>query len=416
MRFQAPRGTEDVLPDLSHIWQWIEHEFRTLTSSYGYREIRTPVFEDTELFIRTAGETSDVVSKEMYEFKDKGDRSLTLKPESTAPAMRALVEHNLCPQGTTARLCYVSSAHYRYDRPQKGRLREHHQCGIELVGSPSAAADAEVIEVAVRFLQRLGLKDVTVRLNSIGRDACRQAYRQVLLEHFAPYLAQASDEVREKAEKNPLRLLDSKDPAAIALLATAPSILDHLEPESKVRFEELQALLTEANIPFVIAPEIVRGLDYYTDTVFEVLSSHLGAQSAMCGGGRYDNLIKELGGAPLPSVGFGMGVERLILVLESVGLLPTAPRPRVFIAYHGEAHRSDAFRIVRELREVGIVALTDVDARSLKSQLRQADKSGAEFVAVLGEDEVASGTVSLKRMETGEQSLVAQSSLVEAVL
>lgn len=405
-----------MLPDASHVWQWIEHEFRALTQAYGYREIRTPVFEDTELFIRTAGETSDVVSKEMYEFKDKGDRSLTLKPESTAPAMRALVEHNLCPQGTVTRLCYVSSAHYRYDRPQKGRLREHHQCGIELVGSPSPAADAEVIEVAVRFLRKLGLSDVTVRMNSIGRDECRQRYREVILNHARPYLEQASEDIREKAEKNPLRLLDSKDPAAQALMATAPPILDYLEEDSKVRFDELQRLLTDAGIPFVVAPEIVRGLDYYTETVFEVLSSHLGAQSAVCGGGRYDNLIKELGGAPLPSVGFGMGVERLILVLESLGLLPTAPRPKVFVAYHGEALRADAFRIVRDLRASGVVALTDVDARSLKSQLRQADKSGAEYVAVLGEDEVAAGTVSLKNMDSGEQASVPEADLLEAVL
>ncbi len=415
MRFQAPRGTEDVLPDRSHIWQWIEHEFRSLTHAYGYREIRTPVFEDTELFIRTAGETSDVVSKEMYEFKDKGDRSLTLKPESTAPAMRALVEHNLCPQGTTARLCYVSSAHYRYDRPQKGRLREHHQCGVELVGSPSAAADAEVIEVAVRFLQRLGLSDVTVRLNSIGREACRQAYRQVLLDHARSYLEQASEEIQGKAEKNPLRLLDSKDPAAQALMASAPPITDYLEPESQAHFAEVQALLTAAGIPFSIAPEIVRGLDYYTDTVFEVLSSHLGAQSAMCGGGRYDHLIKELGGAPLPSVGFGMGVERLILVLESLEKLPGAPRPKVFIAYHGEAVRAEAFALVRELRSQGLAVLTDVDARSLKSQLRQADKSGAEYVVVLGEDEIASRTLTLKAMDSGEERPIPMLELAEAL-
>lgn len=404
-----------MLPDRSHVWQWIEQEFRTLTHTYGYREIRTPVFEDTDLFIRTAGETSDVVSKEMYTFTDKGDRSLTLKPESTAPAMRALVEHNLCPQGTVARLAYVSSAHYRYDRPQKGRLREHHQCGIELVGSPSPAADAEVIEVAVRFLQRLGLQDVTVRLNSIGREECRVRYRDVLLEHAGPYLDQAAPDVREKAEKNPLRLLDSKDPAAQALMASAPSILDYLEDDSRARFAELQQLLNDAGIAFVIAPEIVRGLDYYTETVFEVLSSNLGAQSAMCGGGRYDNLIKELGGSAIPSVGFGMGVERLILVLESLGILPAAPRPKVFVAYHGEALRAEAFTVVRELRGQGIVASTDIDARSLKSQLRQADKSGAEFVAVLGEDEIAAGTVSLKHMDSGEQKSVERGKLAEAL-
>lgn len=404
-----------MLPDVSHIWQWIENEFLSLTTNYGYHEIRTPVFEDTDLFTRTAGETSDVVSKEMYTFTDKGGRSISLKPESTAPAMRALVEHSLCAPGTVTRLCYASSAHYRYDRPQKGRLREHHQCGIELVGSSSSSADAEVIEVAVRFLQQLGLTDVTVRLNSIGRDECRQRYREVILDHAREYLAQAPEEAREKAEKNPLRLLDSKDPAVQALMATAPPILDYLEPESLSRFEELQSFLSEAGITFVVAPEIVRGLDYYTETVFEVLSESLGAQSAVCGGGRYDNLIKELGGSSLPAVGFGMGVERLILILEAYNLLPIAPRPKVFVAYHGELARQDAFAVVRELRAARLVTLTDVDARSLKSQMRQADKSGAEWLVMLGEDELAQGTVSLKHMDSGEQRSVPRNELVGAL-
>ena len=414
MRFQAPRGTEDILPDRTPAWQWIEHEFRVLAGLYGYGEIRTPTFEDRDLFLRTSGETSDVVSKEMYDFRDKGDRHMALKPESTAPAMRALIEHNLCPQGTVTRLCYVSSPHFRYDRPQKGRLREHHQCGIELVGSPSAAADAEVIEIGYRFLERVGLTELRVKINSIGRSECRAAYRDALLNHAAPYLQQASEEVRATADKNPLRLLDMKDPVAQEAMKGAPSILDYLEDDSKDRFDEMQRLLNAAGIPFMVSPDIVRGLDYYTETVFECQSDSLGAQSTVFAGGRYDNLIKEIGGPSLPSVGFGMGVERLLLLLEAGDLVPGPSRAKVFVAY-SEAVRGEASALVRDLRAAGIATLTDIDARSLKSQLRQADKSGATFVAILGEDEIAAASVSLKELETGEQRSVARDEIVRVL-
>ncbi len=414
MRFQAPRGTEDVLPGQSAAWQWIEHEFRALVHLYGYLEIRTPTFEERDLFIRTSGDTSDVVSKEMYDFKDKGDRLMALKPESTAPAMRALVEHNLCPQGTVTRLCYVSSPHFRYDRPQKGRLREHHQCGIELVGSPSPAADAEVIEVGVRFLERLGLTGLTVKINSIGRTECREKYRDALLAHMGGYLEQASEEVRDKALKNPLRLLDSKDPAVQALTSTAPSILDYLEPDSKDRFESLQRLLDAAGIAYVVSPEIVRGLDYYTETVFETQSTSLGAQATVFAGGRYDNLIKDVGGAATPSVGFGMGVERLLILLEEAKLVPTPEPARVFVIY-SEGAQTSAFELVRSLRAQGIAVLTDLDAKSFKSQMRQADKAGVSYVAILGDDELASGTVALKNLGTGEQVSVARAEVEGAV-
>lgn len=414
MRFQAPRGTEDILPDQSHRWQWVEAEFRALAHLYGYAEIRTPMFEDIELFLRTSGETSDVVSKEMYDFFDKGDRHLALKPESTAPAMRALVEHNLCPQGNHARICYVSSPHFRYDRPQKGRLRQHHQCGIELVGSSSPTADAEVIEVGYRFLERVGLGNLTVKINSIGRAECRASYREALLRHAAPYLESASAELRERVDKNPLRLLDMKDPVAQEAMQGAPSILDHLEVDSLTRFEDLQRLLGDAGIPFVVSPEIVRGLDYYTETVFECQSDSLGAQSTVFAGGRYDNLIKEIGGSALPSVGFGMGVERLLLLLDSVGNLPERGTPTLFIAY-AEGAASQAHELARELRRCGISVGIDIDGRSLKSQFRQADKSGARYVAILGEQEISEGTVGIKNLATGEQRAVPRPQVLEAL-
>lgn len=402
MPFKAPRGTEDALPVAIHSWQWLEREFREVTRVYGYREIRTPVFEETEIFTRTAGETSEVVTKQMYTFEDKGGRSVTLKPESTAPAMRAVLEHNLCPTGATLRLCYISSPHYRYERPQKGRLREHHQCGIELVGSSSAAADAEVIEVGFRFLERIGLTGLVVQLNSIGRSECREAYRQVVLNHFAPLIAARGDEFAEQANRNPLRLLDSKDPDIQAAAEGIAPITDYLEADSAQRFADLQAMLTEAGVNFRVAPEIVRGLDYYTETVFEILSTDLGAQSAVLAGGRYDHLIKDLGGPDMPSVGFGSGVERLLLVLEARGLLPAVENPAVFIVYSPEALNA-SLKLARELRQFGIEVGLDLDARSFKSQFRQADKSGATWVAVLGEVELESETVTIKELSTGNQ-------------
>jgi histidyl-tRNA synthetase len=402
MRFQAPRGTEDRLPDQTHLWRRLEHEFFELTSLYGYREIRTPMFEDTDLFVRSSGETSDIVSKQMYTFIDKGDRSITLKPEGTAPAIRAVIEHNLCPPGTVCRLSYATPF-FRYERPQKGRLRQAHQFGLELLGSDSAAADAEIIEITIRFYERLGLKGLKVLLNSIGRSECRQRYRDALLHHAAGFLADTTEEQREKAYKNPLRLLDSKDPAAQAVMATAPSILDFLEPESAARLDELQRLLSDRRVPFEVAPGIVRGLDYYTETVFEVQSGDLGAQNALCGGGRYDNLVKELGGPPTPAVGVGIGIERVLIVLGEAGLLEPAPGPDVFVAYAGAEAQGEAFRLADQLREQRLSVAMDLDAKSLKSQLRQADKSGARFVAILGEDEIKEGKLTLRAMATSEQ-------------
>jgi len=414
MPFQAQRGTQDVLPSESPRWQWIEREFLSLANLYGYREIRTPVFEDEGLFTRTSGETSDIVTKQMYNFEDKGGRKLSLKPEGTAPVMRSVIEHNLCPTGSVARLCYLTPF-YRYERPQKGRLREAHQAGLELVGSPSVAADAEVIEITVRFYERLGLKDLNVLINSLGREECRACYREAILAHAKAYLESQSEEIRDKAQKNPLRLLDSKDPDAQEMIQSAPSVLEFLEPESKVRFEELQCLLNNAGIQFTVEPSIVRGLDYYTETVFEVQSARLGAQSSLCGGGRYDGLIKEIGGPPTPSVGVGMGIERALIVLEAEELLPPLPPFDAFVAFTGMETRGEAYKVASKLRAAGLSAVMDVDAKSLKSQLRQADRSGALFVVVVGEEELGRGSVVLRNLATSIQQESPWAEVIEAI-
>lgn len=405
MRFQAPRGTEDVLPDEASRWLRLETLFRDVARRFGYGELRTPTFEDTQLFTRTAGETSDIVTKEMYTFVDKGDRSITLKPEGTAPAMRAVIEHNLCPPGTVTRLCYVTPC-FRYSRPQKGRLRELHQCGLELIGSPSAAADVEVIELTVRFFQALGLTHTTVLLNSIGRDECRNRYREAILAHVEPFLQTRGDDFRAQTEKNPLRLLDSKDADVHKALEGLPPISDFYEEDSKARFEELQRLLTIAQVPFKVSPEIVRGLDYYTETVFEVQHPALGEGVSMCGGGRYDNLVKELGGSPTPSVGVGIGIERVLLAMAGEGVSFELARPVAF-AVNASPDAFDATQsLVRSLRGAGLIVQSDIDGKSMKSQLRQADKSGAQFALVMGTDELAKGTVQVKDLKKGEQAEV----------
>ncbi len=410
MRFQAPRGTQDVLPDQSPKWQRLEAAFRELCRLYGYREIRTPTFEDTELFVRSSGETSEVVSKQMYSFTDKGGRNITLKPEGTAPTIRAMIEHGLCRPGVVERVYYVTPI-FRYERPQMGRLREPHQVGIELVGSSAPAADAEVIEFTVRFYERIGLKDVSVLLNSLGRGECRERYRAALLEYAKPALEGMPDDFRASAMRNPLRLLDSKDEGLQKALAGAPKVLDFLEEESREKFGRLQEILRAAKVSFEIDPGIVRGLDYYTETVFEVRSKSLGAQDALCGGGRYDDLIRELGGPDMPSVGVAMGIERALLVLDASGAVAAADAIDVFLAAIGPEAEANARALAATLRDSGISCVTDPDAKSLRSQLNQANRIGARFAAILGEDEIASGTVCLRDMASGEQRSLPASQL-----
>ncbi len=411
MRIQAPRGTEDVTPSQATTWQWLEATYRELAHHYGYGEIRTPVFEDVNLFKRTAGEQSDIVSKEMYEFQDKGGRDVALKPEGTAPVMRALIEHNLCPQGTHTRLYYLTAC-YRYNRNQKGRLRELHQFGAELVGSSSASADAEVIELAYLYLSAIGLDNEPIWINSIGRNECRSQFSEHILSHVSSFLKDADGEVRAKIEKNPLGMLDSKDPGQQAALLGLRPILEFLEPDSQSRFESVQALLTEAGVPFKVSAGTVRGLDYYTETVFEFESQHLPGLSIF-GGGRYDNLVKELGGPPTPCVGYGMGVERIILALQAREISAPSSKPDIFLVQASETAGPAVRRLAREARAAGKTALLDLDARSMKSQMRQADSSGARFSAIIGDEELAKNAVSLKNMETGEQSSVAFEKVVE---
>ena len=405
MGYQSPRGTEDVLPTNIHRWLHVEQTFREVVGLYGYSEIRTPTFEDTEVFTRSVGDTSDIVTKEMYTFTDRGDRSLTLKPEGTAGVIRSVVQHNLCPAGTIARLSYVIPI-FRYERPQKGRMREAHQVGLELVGSASPNADAEVIEITVRFYERLGLSGVGVLLNTIGRDECRAKYREVVLEMAKAYLADQDEATKARAHKNPLRLIDSKDPAAREALAGLPPILNYVEPDGRAKFDRLQELLIEAKVNYQLAPQVVRGLDYYTDTVFVVQSSALGAQSELCGGGRYDNLVKEMGGASTPSVGVAMGIERAIIVLEAIGIEPEKTTSRAFVVQASDSAAPACRDVVRRLRESGISTLTDIDERSLKSQLRQADKSNVRFAILIGEDELAKGVVQVRDLVTGTQTEV----------
>lgn len=414
MRFQSPRGTEDVFPPASDRWLWLEGEFREQCRLFGYGDIRTPTFEDTELFLRSSGETSEVVSKQMYSFLDKGGRDITLKPEGTAPVVRAVMEHGLYAPGNVLRLSYVTPI-FRYERPQKGRLREAHQVGIELIGSSSPEADFEVILFTVGFYERLGLSDVVVSLNSIGRVQCREAYRCAILDHAKGYLGSLDAESRAKVERNPLRLLDSKDPKAAEVIAGLPSILDFLEPESAAHFARLQSLLDFERVKYRVEPRIVRGLDYYTDTVFEVVSERLGAQSSLCGGGRYDQLMKELGGPEAPSVGVAMGVERALIVLESMGASPPVGTPSAFVVCAEDSLREEAWRLCGELRAASIACQLDVEARSLRSQLNQANKVGARVVAILGPEESAEGSVTLKQMESGEQKRVSRGCFVEEV-
>lgn len=414
MRIQAPRGTQDVLPGDSHKWLHLESTFREVVRRYGYQELRTPTFEETELFTRTAGETSDIVTKQMYSFVDKGDRNITLKPEGTAPAVRAVIEHNLCPPGTVQRLSYITPI-FRYERPQKGRLREAHQVGLELVGSNSPNADAEVIEITMRFYEALGLSDAEVSLNSIGRAECRAKFEVAILDAMADYVASLDEEGQAKARKNPLRLLDTKDPNAQTAKAKVPPILDFLEPESAERFEIIQRLLKDAGVRFTVDPTIVRGLDYYTETVFEVVSTKLGAQSSLCGGGRYDKLIHELGGSETPSVGVAMGIERALLVLEATGLEPEEPRPDAFVIAASPIAAPRAAEAARLARAAGLSVITDPDDRSLRSQLRQADKVRARWAVLVGEDELQKGTFTRRRLDGGDQQELPWDQLVAAL-
>ncbi|WP_312521832.1 histidine--tRNA ligase [Anaerospora sp.] len=402
----APRGTKDILPETSGHWQYIEETVYNLCRIYGYSEIRTPVFEHTELFLRGIGETTDIVDKEMYTFTDRGERSITLRPENTAAVVRAFLEHKLYAGPQPTKLFYMGPM-FRYDRPQAGRYRQFHQFGIEAIGAKGPAIDAEIIVLAVQFLRQLGLTELKLNINSVGCPQCRPVYRIRLQEFLKEKVSSMCGDCQSRFDRNPMRILDCKKEACTALSQGAPQMVDCLCDECKAHFEQLKGLLTAADVDYVLNPRLVRGLDYYTKTAFEIQYSPLGAQSAVCGGGRYDGLIQECGGQATPGIGFAVGLERVLLALEKQNLLPEAKSDiDVFIAPLGDNAQAPAFRLLCQLRQAGIACDMDFLNRSLKAQMKYANKYPARFVAIIGDEEVKENKVMLKNMETGEQQLI----------
>ncbi len=405
MRFQAPlqapRGTQDLFPARAHVWREFEGRYFALAARYGYGEIRTPMFEDAALFKRTSGDDSDIVTKEMYEFRDRGERDLALKPEGTAPVVRAAIEAKILAPGAVHRFAYRTEI-FRYGRQGRGRLRQAHQFGAELLGVGDPAGDAEVAELAMEACLALGVSDAELRINSIGRAEARARMGEALLAHLAGFLRDAPAEERAKIERNPLGALDAKDPALREALEGAPSIVGFLEPGSRARYDTVLGMLAETGLRVVPDPAIVRGLDYYTETVFEIVSPSLPGLS-IAGGGRYDDLVAGLGGAPTPAAGFGIGIERAILCVEALGGLPEGAPPEVFVVGATPDAADTVRRTVRALRGRGIAALSDLEGRSLRSQLNQASASGAPTALLIGADEIAAGTVTVRDLTRGEQ-------------
>ena len=401
------KGTEDVLPKQSYRWQFVENIMREEARAYGFKEIRTPVFEHTELFARGVGQTTDVVQKEMYTFDTKGGESVTLRPEGTAGAARAVLEHSLEQDGLPIKASYFVSC-YRYEKPQAGRLREFHQFGIEEYGTQAPAADAEIICLAQSVLDRLGLSQVHLEINSIGCPECRAKYNQALKEYFTQYKDRLCPTCLTRLEKNPMRLLDCKSPEDKEIAKDAPKITDYLCEECEVHFTEVKKYLDAAGVEYTVNPTIVRGLDYYTKTVFEFVTDCIGAQGTVCGGGRYDGLIEELGGKHMPSLGFAMGMERLLMVMDAQKIeIPDNDKTALYIATMGDAAKVKAFELLRQVRECGLIAETDVVGRGLRAQMKYADKIGAKYSVVLGDNEIEENKARVKNMETGEQTELA---------
>ena len=399
---KAPKGTQDILPAASGNWQLVEDVLRNEAQLTGFSEIRTPVFEHAELFQRSVGETTDVVQKEMYTFQDKGGRSVTLRPEGTAGAVRAMLEHALYNEGFPVKLYYFTSC-YRYENTQKGRLREFHQFGAEVFGTASPVADAEIITMVDSVFERLGLRNISLEINSIGCPECRAKYHEALKAYFHEQEEHLCGTCKDRLERNPMRILDCKVPECGAIAAKAPLMKDYLCDECAEHFEAVQKHLTAAGVEFTVNPMIVRGLDYYTRTVFEFVSNDLGAQSTVCGGGRYDGLVEEMGGASTPALGYAMGLERLLMIMEAQGIeFPPEDPCLIYLASLGKAAEEKAFALTTALWECGIFAVSDICGRSLKAQMKYANKIGAVYTVVLGDDEIAAGSAKLKRMETGD--------------
>ena len=401
-----PKGTKDVLPQESYKWQFIEGVARETARVFGAQEIRTPTFEHTEVFLRGVGETTDIVNKEMYTFLDKGDRSITLKPEGTAGIARAFVENGLVNSALPAKFFYITPC-FRYERPQAGRLREFHQFGVEFLGSYSPDIDAETILLAKTFLEKAGVKNITLYINSIGCKTCRKEYETALKAYLNENYEKLCPLCKDRLNKNPLRILDCKSDECKKITENAPKILDYICGDCSNHLETVKKLLDAVGVEYKINPNIVRGLDYYTRTVFEFVSENIGAQGTVCGGGRYDGLIKQLGGTDTPGIGFAVGIERILLLLENTGVKIENPnKVKIYFAPMGEAEAVKAFELVSTLRNSGIACDCDHMGRGIKAQFKYADKIGAEFVAVIGSNELAEGKVKIKKMADGSEQTV----------
>ncbi len=406
--YRAPRGTQDILPEEQPYWRYLIDRIHRIAELYGYQQIDTPTFEHTGLFTRGVGEASDIVQKEMYSFQDRGNHSLTLRPEFTTPVVRAYLEHGMHTLPQPVRLYSVAPV-FRYERPQAGRYREHHQFNVEAIGEADPSLDAEIISISWQLYQDIGFRGLGVQLNGIGCADCRPHYIQELREYYLPLAGEICADCQRRLALNPLRLLDCKNASCQAIANGAPRSIDHLCDECTQHFAALRHYLTLLHLPYDLNPRLVRGLDYYTKTVFEVWAEGIGAQNAVCGGGRYDGLVEALGGPPTPGVGFASGLERVILSIQEEGIpIPPLPRPLAFIAYLGQEAQELATVLLAQLRRSGVAALGAYGHRSLSYQLRRADRSGAHYTLIIGEDELASQMVTVRNMHTGEQQPVPQ--------
>lgn len=413
MKIQAPKGTRDILPSEIHKWQYVCNAFANHCDSFGYKEIRIPVFEHTELFQRGVGDTTDIVQKEMYTFYDKGGRSITLRPEGTAGVVRSYIENGMSSLSMPIKLYYDITA-YRYENVQKGRYREFHQFGVEAFGAAGPEIDVEVISILYMFFEKLGLKQTGLNINSIGCPTCRSSYHKKLKEYFRPNLSNFCDDCKNRFEKNPLRIIDCKNEGCNRFVSGAPTLVDNLCDECRIHFSGLRSGLDNLGIKYSLDPNIVRGLDYYTKTVFEFVSENGGSQGTICGGGRYDGLVEECGGPPTPGIGFALGVERLLMELDSQGVeVAEPPTPDIYIAVLGQNALDFAQQLVYKLRGFGVRAETDLMGRSLKSQMKYADKKGFSFTIVVGDDEIEASKGVLKDMKTGDQKDVSLDSIVD---
>jgi len=411
MKYTLPRGTKDILPDEVGIWQFIEETCRRIFEVYNYAEIRTPIFEITDLFARAVGSTTDIVTKEMYTFKDKKGRSLTLRPEATASVVRAGIQNNLISPDKITKLYYFGPM-FRYERPQAGRYRQFSQAGVEVFGSSDPLVDVEIIEMAVRLFETLGLKDLEVDINSVGCKKCQPAFRDKLKTYFKDIKKNLCKDCQERLEYNPLRILDCKNEKCQKYIGEAPASIDTLCKECKLNFKEVTEYLKSFAIKFKINSRLVRGLDYYTRTTFEVVSKVLGAQNAVCGGGRYDNLVEELGGKSTPASGFAIGIERVVEVMKSFNLQSPVSNPQLFIAVMGEEAKKKGFELLSEARRGGIKADIDYTGKTLKAQMKTADRLKSRYTYIIGEEELRKGKGLLKNMEDGSQKEVSFTELV----